>query len=223
MTLIATELQTADGIALRGQQRASSGEWVLFFHDVGEDLDCWRSGSRVLAKRGYSCAAVDLRGHGLSEGSWDEESGHLDILASAAYARQAGARSIALIGVGALAVSALAVVEDVEAAALVAISPRQVDARRLDDLRGRGVPKLFFGGGHDMAMRRSMALLRRRSIGPAVAVGLPTSLQGTHLLRSEWATTLWEYMSRFLDLYQRLGGLRRKGSSLLPSTNLTTE
>ncbi len=71
----AVQATTADGVTLRGELVRGGDVWICLVHDVGEDIDAWRPLRPGLARKGWSVLALDLRGHGGSDGEWTDESG----------------------------------------------------------------------------------------------------------------------------------------------------
>jgi alpha-beta hydrolase superfamily lysophospholipase len=88
------EARTADGLRLAGvwypAVPASSGRTAIVIHGYAEDPRGFRDRARALAARGWNAAAIDLRGHGDSEGEhtsfggreWDDLHAWIDVLAA---------------------------------------------------------------------------------------------------------------------------------------------
>jgi len=67
----AVALQTADGVQLQGWYRAPSAETgavIILLHGAGGSRESVRPYAEMLAGHGYGILALDLRGHGESEG-----------------------------------------------------------------------------------------------------------------------------------------------------------
>src|SRR4029077_21265249 len=63
----------ADGVELVADTWGQVGDPpALLLHGGGQTRHAWKQGGRVLASRGYHSVAVDLRGHGDSDWSPDE-------------------------------------------------------------------------------------------------------------------------------------------------------
>jgi alpha-beta hydrolase superfamily lysophospholipase len=88
------EALTADGLRLAGvwypAVPAPSGRTAIVIHGYAEDPRGFRDRARALAARGWNAAAIDLRGHGESEGEhttfggheWDDLHAWIDVLAA---------------------------------------------------------------------------------------------------------------------------------------------
>lgn len=174
----------------------------MLVHEEGRDLDAWRELVGRLVELGLCTLAFDLAGHGASDDPWDAGRLAADVLAVLGFARSQGARSLYLIGAGAGATAALVAAGEVEAQAIVALSPRAalpgVDA---EAIRETLAPKLIIVGGADDDADREAADVYRRSIGWGVRQSLPTRIQGTALLRSDWADQVVENTLAFLRDY----------------------
>ena len=68
MKVEAVQATTADGLTLRGELVRGSDVWICLVHDTGEDIDAWQSLRPGLVRKGWSVLALDLRGHGGSDG-----------------------------------------------------------------------------------------------------------------------------------------------------------
>lgn len=74
---------------------------AIYLHEFREDQSSWWEYARQSRNPAISSLTLDLRGHGESEGEWDDIPGMLmDIDAAISWAREAGYRSILLVGAG---------------------------------------------------------------------------------------------------------------------------
>jgi hypothetical protein len=73
-------VRIAEGEAVRGHEFAAAGPPVLFLHEPGRDLDAWGPRTAEFAKKGFKVLAVDLPGHGLSDGGPDDWAGSVGAL-----------------------------------------------------------------------------------------------------------------------------------------------
>src|SRR4051812_23079670 len=105
MDASAVELESTDGVVLRGERWWGSNEWCVLMHDVGEDIDAWRPLQGYLAEQGRSAVAVDLRGHGGSDDAPEDIEADLD--AAVRFARENGAAAVCVVAAGAAACAAL--------------------------------------------------------------------------------------------------------------------
>jgi pimeloyl-ACP methyl ester carboxylesterase len=131
MTPEPVEIAAFDGCILRGQHWAGESTWVVLLHDVGsdEDLDRWRPLIPSLLAERLSVLAVDLRGHGASDGEWDEDAAVGDVVAGVEFARAQGAACVVVIAAGGSADDALWAMERTDVNGLVLVSPTWRGAR----------------------------------------------------------------------------------------------
>ena len=71
MRSTSVETSAEDGAVLRGVRWPGEPACVVLIHDLGQDLDAWHPLEGVLDETNCSRLAIDLRGHGLSEGTHD--------------------------------------------------------------------------------------------------------------------------------------------------------
>lgn len=200
---IPVEIKIADGPTLRGQRSGEeSGRWALLFHDEGQDLDAWRGFVGPLVGLGLCVLAVDLPGHGASDGPWEPSSLPAYVLAVIRYADVQGARLLCIIGAGAAATGALVAAGQHDVAALVALSPRaEIDGMSAEAIRETSAPKLIFVGGEDPAAAADASEVLHRTIGWGILQSLPTPTQGSALLESDWAGQVVETTLAFVRDY----------------------
>jgi pimeloyl-ACP methyl ester carboxylesterase len=205
------ELLTPDGFTLRGLRWGNGPDWLILAHDSdGEtDLDAWRPLIPSLAHGDRSVLALDLRGHGASDGDPDRAATQTDLTAALNLAATSGAEWIAVLATGRSAAEALALAADTPLGALVLISPRLSDVDPIHTLRGSGESKLFAAGSEDQQMRQTVSQLRNRSIGWAMTVHLPTTVQGTDLLTGRYAGQLTDRIVTFLAEQRAIARSRR--------------
>src|SRR6476661_11144430 len=117
MDVLPAEVELPDGTVLRGERWCGDDTWLVLAHDRTRDLDDWRPLQPLVAERGRSALALDLRGHGGSDGDgWDPEA---DLSAALAHAREQGAVAVSVVAAGETALAALHLQADV----LVLLSP----------------------------------------------------------------------------------------------------
>ncbi|MEA2596654.1 MAG: hypothetical protein QOF01_3123 [Thermomicrobiales bacterium] len=227
MTPSPVEIAAADGCVLRGQLWPAASDWVILLHDVGsdEDLDRWRPLVSSLLAESLSVLAVDLRGHGASDGEWRADEAVDDVTAIVRFTRTRGARFVVVVVAGASALSALWALERGSVDGTVLLSATQVGvAGGMEEEstsakasppptlgegpgvgaipaplpRGPGIPKLFIVGAHDREAHETTGRLRAASIGWALVVTLPTDEHGTALLEGTWLGHISEHILGFV-------------------------
>lgn len=212
MKVEAVQATTADGITLRGELIRGGDVWICLVHDAGEDIDAWRPLRPGLARKGWTVLALDLRGHGGSDGDWPSERAELDIDLAVTLARRSGARHVSVIAAGRSGLLALRAVERALPEksfdlpdSLVLVSPAPLDGADPMALRGQGLPKLFVHGGKDQ-LRADSEALRKASIGWTVGVTFGTAARGTALVAERTANVLDKIVS-FLNEQTALRGI----------------
>jgi hypothetical protein len=75
------EIEVETGTKLRGHEWLVPGPPIVMVHDEGGDLDAWGAALQMSADAGFHVIAVDLRGHGLSDGEADSKSLETDLIA----------------------------------------------------------------------------------------------------------------------------------------------
>jgi pimeloyl-ACP methyl ester carboxylesterase len=198
MPALAVEFGLTDGLMVRGQSWGEGSDWALLVHEPGGDLDGWGDLPGWLLDAGFAVMAIDLPGHGLSDGSW--QSGRLAEVLGAARRTitAAGGQRVALIAAGECASTGLRLAATERWAALILLSP--VDAGTVTDptIRAGNQPKLIIVGSlaeESLAASRAIAA---RCIGWTVTCSIPTVAQGTALLAGDWSRTVREHIAGFL-------------------------
>jgi pimeloyl-ACP methyl ester carboxylesterase len=191
MDVLPAEVVLADGAVLRGERWCGDDIWLVLAHDRSRDLDDWRPLQPFVAERGRSALALDLRGHGGSDGDgWDPEA---DLLAALGYVREQGGVAVSVIAAGETALAALRVPADV----LVLLSPHPCSDR--EHPSASEIPRMFLYGSRDPAIDRTVASLRASARAWAGSVAFPTAEQGVELLAGTWATQTLSQIGSFLD------------------------
>jgi alpha-beta hydrolase superfamily lysophospholipase len=192
MSRASVEVPTEDGLILRGERFPGSRDWVVLVHDLGEDIDAWRMLPGRLAKDGMSVLALDLRGHGGSDGLDGEgcqDTIEADTSAALAYAGSRGAERIYVIAAG--HACAPAAREAANCRAFVAVAP--VD--RVSDWGGR--PRLAIVASTSPG-QQAIANSFRSSAGWAMVTHVPFTTSGLGVLRTPWGSSVVEYVAGFL-------------------------
>jgi pimeloyl-ACP methyl ester carboxylesterase len=196
----AVEIPAADGTMLRGQLRRGGGAWIVLAHDVGGDLDLWEPLARPLAGKGVSVLAIDLRGHGGSDGDPLDHGTAQDLEDVIGYARAAGADCVIVGAAGAAVEPALEAAAD--AAGFVAVAPK---GREFD--RGPAA-KLVLVASLDRDQATAGSALQRTA-GSATVVSLPLAGGSAEILSGAWRTNVQAYVLGFVrEAARRATGAR---------------
>jgi pimeloyl-ACP methyl ester carboxylesterase len=174
----------------------------VLVHEEGRDLDVWRRLVGRLVELTLCALPFDLPGHGASDDPWEPRSLPAAVLAALGFAESEGARRLYVVGAGAGATAALVAAGEREIHAIVALSPRAVlEGVDAEAMRETHAPKLIVVGSEDPVAADEAAEVYRRSIGWGLLQSLPTEIQGTRLLESEWAEQVTENTLDFLRDY----------------------
>jgi pimeloyl-ACP methyl ester carboxylesterase len=207
-----------DGTILRGLRWPQPDEemCLLLLHDAREDVDLedWIPFIPYLLGQNATVLALDLRGHGASEGEWNADMAGGDVAAMIQFARDDGARCLVIVADGAGGIAALNAAETNPIDGIVLISPLLDEDEPAP--RGAGVAKLLISGVAEPAFKSSLDRLRAASIGWALAVNLPTGRQGAALLDGEWGPQARGHVIAFLRERRYLSAGERAGIGRLP-------
>jgi pimeloyl-ACP methyl ester carboxylesterase len=185
----AVEITARDGALLRGELSEGGPIWMVLVHDLGQDLDVWHP--LRLSGGGVSVLAVDLRGHGGSEGNREAGSTSSDLADVLAFASDRGAE-VTVVGVAGGAVqAALDAAAEAGAAGLAAICPLG------EEVHGASMPKLVLVAEGDRCQVAAGRALQR-SPGSAILVNLPLSGGAAEVLSGEWQTNVESYVRSFV-------------------------
>lgn len=188
----AVEIKTCDDVTLRGEVALRTSDWILLVHGPGEDIDAWRPLSSALEEYSLTVLAVDLRGHGGSDGKALLSAAANDIDAMIAYALSHGALRTFLAAAGASAASAQEAAERQAIQALVLAAP--VGPQRVYPTP---VPRLVLYDSEDPEQEAAAAQLWDAP-GWSLSVSLPDAGAGLDLLKGEWRDNVIGYVASFL-------------------------
>jgi pimeloyl-ACP methyl ester carboxylesterase len=186
----AVEVEAADGVVLRGELRRGGSDWTVLVHDAGTDIDAWRPLAEPLAAEGQSVLALDLRGHGGSDGHPCASAAGEDTRAAIAYARERGAARLVVGAAGSSTGAALAAAEAERCLAFFALAPTGAvpDAR---------LPRVAIVGSRDPEQEKAGSALVRGA-GWSVVVRVPLGFDGCGMLESSWSSNIRDYVLAFL-------------------------
>jgi pimeloyl-ACP methyl ester carboxylesterase len=176
----------------------------VLVHAEGADIDEWRPLIEALSPESWNLLALDLPGHGGSEGEWDPADGPAQVQLSVDLARRRGAGHVAVVAAGAGAMWALeAVARAIDdptvalADSLVLISPGPVEEADPDRIRGDGLAKIIISGAFAPGIDDAVTLLRA-SIGWTVAVRFPSDARGPELVAGRHAVNVADKIASFV-------------------------
>jgi alpha-beta hydrolase superfamily lysophospholipase len=187
----AVEVEAHDGAVLRGELRQAGSDWAVLVHDLGEDIDAWRPLHGRLVRGGMSVLALDLRGHGGSDGDIDAARTADDLAVAVAFARNRGAGRVYLAAAGESARAALEVGAAEGCEAIVLLAPVG------DDLSGSPLPRLSVVSSRD-ARQQAAARALHRGPGWSLVASVPADASGCGLLAGRWGRNVQDYVGAFL-------------------------
>jgi pimeloyl-ACP methyl ester carboxylesterase len=204
---------TADGVVLRGAlMLGTTTTWLICVHDVDGDIDVWRALIAGLGKPAWNVLALDLRGHGGSEGVAERLNYALDVDLGVTLARRREAKHIAIVAAG---IGALAALESVARAvdetsfalpdSLILLSPGPLQDSDLARLRGEGLAKMIISGSRGTQAEDARSIMEA-SIGWTISVTLPTKRRSTDLLIGQDAAHIADKIGTFVREQAVLGG-----------------
>lgn len=120
------EIEVETGTKVRGHEWLVQGPPIVMVHDEGGDLDAWGGTLQMAADAGLHVIAIDLRGHGLSDGDVNSANPELDL---AALVRQVNRvwGTCGLVLAGRACRGAVRLAADAEAPAQVFVTPDMSD------------------------------------------------------------------------------------------------
>lgn len=187
---------------MRGEVSGEGDRWAILLHDVGDDLDSWGAMRAELTAGGLRVLALDLRGHGASDGEWSFEAAVGDIQDAIRYCRAQGARAVYLVGAGHGATAAIVAAGEEPVQAIVCLSP-VAELEGLDPARLRvaRAPKFFTVGARDREAMTAAQAVYRKTLGWRVLESRALDEQGTALLSAPGHEHIFEKTVGFLRDY----------------------
>lgn len=166
-----TTLKAADGTAIHAVVEGTGTTGVVLLHGAEGSAADWAGVIDTLASRGLRVVAVDLRGHGTSQGdAADTANMAADVNAAVAYLKSKGATRVGLVGAGFGSAVALHVAAaDAEIGPLVLLGPT-LSAPGFsigDDLEKLGDCRLMIiAGADDPSGSRAAKAIAGKAKGP---------------------------------------------------------
>lgn len=187
------EFQIDDESTVRGLLWPGETLPVLFIHDLGDsdDLDTWGSLPETVNRAGHTVLAIDLPGHGLSDGEPTLANAERAIQQSFMFLSSRFGPSIAVVASGA----ASGLVPHAPIAAAVLFSPNdEVGAAEFH-------PKLIFVGAVDATARAAADRYLRASRGWTLVSSFATTVQGAGMLQTDHGPKIASQVLSFLRDY----------------------
>lgn len=185
------EIPLGEGFALRGEACQGGELWAVLAHDQGEDLDRWQDVPEQLAAYGVSAVAMDLRGHGGSDGEPDATSALEDLELAIAAARQRGAVAVVVVAAGGTASAAL---DRSSADAAVAITPLPGSA----DPSPERPPARLLIVSSDPAANAACDAFQAQPGRRTLVARVPVAETGLDLLAGDWGSNVASYIVTFV-------------------------
>jgi pimeloyl-ACP methyl ester carboxylesterase len=220
----AIELNVPAGPVVRGLRWGAGPETVFLIHEPGADLDAWGLlPLRIARSLLMSTLAIDLPGHGLSDGPWEPRQladvvRHLVAVEHDTAPQEPGRRCY-VVSAGSAATTALTLAADLRLSGLVCLSPAVpgvAATRNVSMSRSPRTPKLFIAGSlaaDDLSTARRLAAA---SGGWAVVTAIPVTEHATRLLATGWRTRLEEEITAFLLDCQHSSPMRTRARANSP-------
>ena len=192
----AVELPVSERLVLRGQVRRRGSDWVALVHAPGEDIDAWLPLPDRIASQGMSVLALDLRGHGGSDGSAEPAAAHADVRAVIGHARSQGARRVFVGAAGESVAPALAAATAERCDALFALAPT-------GEQPATSMSRFAVVGSRDPEQEAAGSAL---VAGPgwSVVARIPVDAGGCAVLKTSWGSNVEDYVLAFLRDQRRL-------------------
>jgi len=171
---------------LRGQLHLGGDDGVLLVHEPGRDLDAWNPLPQTLAAYRLNVLAIDLAGHGGSEGAPDPSRTAADAVAAGRLLRRRSRGSLFVGAAGASTPAALAAAQDLGARGFFALDPVFDAPPALPTLAI--LPRATEHEG-----------LIGRIGARAMTAHVPSSARGLELLASDWAENIQAYITTFVN------------------------
>ena len=192
------EIEVEAGTKLRGHEWLVLGPPVVMVHDEGGDLDAWGPALQMSADAGFHVIAVDLRGHGLSDGDADSDSLESDVAALVRHVNRVWGKC-GLVLAGRACRGALRLGSDAEAPAQVLITP---DLPEMNEAAIHSSPpaiRMVIVGTLDSVAKDESQRVFDALPGQKVMASVGDAARGEQLLRGR--THLIEDICSFFRMY----------------------
>lgn len=212
------EIEVETGTKLRGHEWLTPGAPIVMVHDEGGDLDAWGGALQMSAEAGFHVIAVDLRGHGLSDGEADEKRLEADLAALVGQINRVWG-TCGLVLAGRSCRGALRLGWEADAPTQVFISPDLAD---MDEAAIRSAPpviRMVMVGTLDPLAKDESERVFEALPGQKVMASVGDAARGEMLIRRR--AHLVEDICAFFRMY--LLPVQRRAGSAAPATHNTSE
>lgn len=190
--IAAVEITARDGVVLRGEVTMRASDWIVLVHAPGEDIDAWQPLSTLLEDHQLTVLAVDLRGHGGSDGEPDPAATATDVKAMLDYAHSHMALRVYLAAAGLSTAPVLDVAERAAVDGVVLVAPIGVD-----ESGKTPVPRLVLYDPEDAQQETSAGRLAEAP-GWSLGISLPAAGRGREMVQGNWSENVTGYVIAFL-------------------------
>jgi pimeloyl-ACP methyl ester carboxylesterase len=186
----AVELETNDGVVLRGELRAGGDDWVVLAHAPARDLDMW---SELVAEldEELTVVTVDLRGCGGSDGDAAPDRAGEDVEAMLRFARGRGADLLALVAAGEACAAALEVAGRLPLDGVILLGP----AAAAND--PGPTPRFVVAAAGDPEQVAAAEALQAAP-GWSLVANVPIAESGAELVDGSWGSNVRAYVNGFV-------------------------
>lgn len=177
------EIVVEPGIRLRGHEWLVLGPPILLIHDEGADLDAWGSALQIAADAGFHVIAMDLRGHGLSDGDADAASLTRDLAAVVSNVNRVWG-PCGLVLAGRVCRGALALGSDAAVPAQVFVTPHLSEMSAASIRTAQPVIRMVMVGTLDLDAKVESERVFEALSGQKVMASVGDSARGEQLVGS---------------------------------------
>jgi pimeloyl-ACP methyl ester carboxylesterase len=186
---------------VRGIRWSNGTDRILLLHEAGADIDTWGTLPATLANDlTLDVSAIDLPGHGLSDGPW-EPARAPDLIRSLMLPQPADQRQF-VVAAGETGSVTLELAAALGLSGLACLTPQALPGA-LPPARSPKTPKLFLAGSLAGADLNTARRLASTCGGWTAVISVPVAERGTGLLASAWRDRLIEQIVGFLRDCQR--------------------
>lgn len=199
-----TNLVTDDGFKIAYDYHFVSDKGVILIHMMNQNKDDMKSLADFLNKNGYSTIAIDLRGHGKSDGRWqdfseeDFQNMRYDLKAAKNFLVQKGVNRISIVGasIGANLALNYSASSDIKRIVLLSPGENYHGITTLDTIKNYKGAVLLVSAKDDSESYSTTEQLNKNAVNSRF-ISYDTGGHGTYLLLShpELAQTILDFLN----------------------------